>query len=174
MGLGGRPRTQANETTFETSHLYAAASSADLIRRLRLLIAAGTLHRQMGQHCHYQPAVTADRERATEALGSQAAEVIKQARQLTAQAVVSYARRSRGPRQRPEHGWDSLTPTEREVVRLVTEGLSNPDIAARLFISRATVKTHLTHIFTKLDVINRARLAALAAGATAEGTRGRG
>ena len=128
----------------------------------------------MGQHCHYQPAVTADRERATEALGSQAAEVIKQARQLTAQAVVSYARRSRGPRQRPEHGWDSLTPTEREVVRLVTEGLSNPDIANRLFISRATVKTHLTHIFTKLDVINRAQLVALATRATTENTPSRG
>ena len=106
-------------------------------------------------------------------LESQAADV-KQAGQLTAQAVVSYARRSRGPRQRPEHGWDSFTPTEREVVRLVTEGLSNPDIANRLFISRATVKTHLAHVFTKLDVINRAQLVALATRATAENPPGRG
>jgi hypothetical protein len=52
----------------------------------------------MGQHCHYQAAVMADREQATEALESQAADVIKQARQLSAQAAVSYARRSRGPR----------------------------------------------------------------------------
>ena len=151
-----------------------AVDAARPAEGLRLLIAADTLHRQMGQHCHYQEAVTADRERATEALGSQAADVTKQARQLTAQAAVSYARRSRGPRQRPEHGWDSLTPTEREVVRLVTEGLSNPDIASCLFISRATVKTHLTHIFTKLDVINRAQLVALATRASTENTPGRG
>jgi hypothetical protein len=45
---------------------------------------------------------------------------------------------------------------------LVTEGLSNPDIANRLFISRATVKTHLAHVFAKLNVINRARPVALA------------
>jgi DNA-binding CsgD family transcriptional regulator len=112
----------------------------------------------------------ADRARATEALARQAANVIKQAGQLTAQAAVSYARRSRGPRRRPEHGWDSLTPTEREVVRLVADGLSNPDIADRLFISRATVKTHLAHVFTKLDVISRAPLVAVATRATAGGT----
>jgi predicted ATPase/DNA-binding CsgD family transcriptional regulator len=141
---------------------------------LRLLIAAGTLHREMGQHCHHQAAVMADRERAAEALGSQAADIIRQAGQLTAQAAISYARRSRGPRQRPGHGWDSLTPTERQVVRLVAEGLTNPGIADRLFISRATVKTHLAHVFTKLDVINRAQLVALATRATAEGTLSRG
>jgi len=130
-------------------------------------------HPEMGQHCHYQAAVMADREQATEALESQAADVIKQARQLSAQAAVSYARRSQGPRQRPEHGWDSLTPTEREVVWLVTEGMSNPGIADRLFISRATVKTHLAHIFTKLDVINRSQLTALATRATTENIPGR-
>jgi predicted ATPase/DNA-binding CsgD family transcriptional regulator len=137
---------------------------------LRLLVAAGMLHQDMGQHCHYQAAVRADRERATQALGSQAADVIRQAGQLTAQDAVSYARRSRGPRQRPGHGWASLTPTEQDVARLVAEGLSNPDIASRLFISRATVKTHLAHVFTKLDVINRAQLVALATRAAAEDT----
>ena len=56
-------------------------------------------------------------------------------------------------------GWPSLTPTEQAVVALVAEGLSNPDIAERLFISRSTVKTHLNHVFTKLDVSSRAELA---------------
>ena len=141
---------------------------------LRLLIAAQALHQDMGQHCHHQAAVTADRDRAVGALGSQAADVITQARQLTAPAAISYARRSRGQRQRPDHGWDSLTPTERQVAQLVAEGLSNPGIADRLFISRATVKTHLTHVFTKLDITNRAQLTALVTRATAESTRGRG
>lgn len=92
---------------------------------------AGALHRDMGQHCYHQATVTADHDRAAAALGSQAADVITQARQLTAPAAISYARRSRGQRQRPDHGWDSLTPTEREVAQLVAEGLFG-DIRARI------------------------------------------
>lgn len=49
----------------------------------------------------------------------------------------------------------TLTGRELEVLRLVGEGLSNAAIAAELFLSRATVKTHLVHIFTKLDVDSR-------------------
>lgn len=78
------------------------------------------------------------------------------------QAVAS-ARRMRGRRGRPADGWASLTPTELQVVTTVVEGLSNPQISARLFISRGTVKTHLSHIFAKLGVANRAELAAVAA-----------
>jgi predicted ATPase/DNA-binding CsgD family transcriptional regulator len=77
--------------------------------------------------------------------------------------AVAWARRTRGSRGRPASGWASLTPTELDVVRLVADGLSNPDIGARLFISRGTVKTHLAHIFVKLDVTNRTELASLAA-----------
>ena len=53
-----------------------------------------------------------------------------------------------------------LTPTELEVVKLVAEGLSNPQIAARMFISRKTVTTHLSHVFAKLDLPSRAALSA--------------
>jgi predicted ATPase/class 3 adenylate cyclase/DNA-binding CsgD family transcriptional regulator len=76
--------------------------------------------------------------------------------------AVTYARRARGERNRPSSGWDSLTPTEHQVVDLVTEGLTNPQIAERLFVSRETIKTHLNHIFTKLDVTSRAQLASQA------------
>jgi predicted ATPase/DNA-binding CsgD family transcriptional regulator len=77
-------------------------------------------------------------------------------------AVVAALTRGRGPRVRPPAGWESLTPTETEVVRLVSTGLSNPEIAARLYMSRSTVKTHLGHIYAKLGVANRTALARLA------------
>jgi len=73
---------------------------------------------------------------------------------------IAYAARGRGERKRPSTDWASLTPSELEVVRLVGEHLSNPDIAARLFVSRATVKTHLVHIFAKLGIDSRSALAA--------------
>jgi DNA-binding CsgD family transcriptional regulator len=77
------------------------------------------------------------------------------------QAVV-YASRGRGPRDRPAIGWDSLTTTEPEVAALVAEGLTNPQIAERLFVRPATVKTHISHIFAEVGVSTRAELAALA------------
>jgi DNA-binding NarL/FixJ family response regulator len=59
-------------------------------------------------------------------------------------------------------GGETLSAREREVLRLVARGTSNRRIAAELFISEATVKTHLTHVFAKLGVGDRA--AAVAAG----------
>jgi DNA-binding CsgD family transcriptional regulator len=60
-------------------------------------------------------------------------------------------------------GGRGLTPAEREVVRLVSEGLRNDAIARRLFIAPGTVKVHLSHIFAKLGITTRAELAAQAA-----------
>jgi DNA-binding CsgD family transcriptional regulator len=65
-------------------------------------------------------------------------------------------------RGRPETGWESLTPTESSVVQLVAEGLRNGDIADRLFVSRRTVETHLTHVFGKLAISSRTELVAMA------------
>jgi DNA-binding CsgD family transcriptional regulator/tetratricopeptide (TPR) repeat protein len=83
-----------------------------------------------------------------------------------AEAVFREADIRRGrrvARGRPQAGWPSLTPTELAVADLVAEGLSNPQIGARLFISRRTVQAHLAHIFPKLDVTSRAQLAVLVA-----------
>jgi DNA-binding CsgD family transcriptional regulator len=77
--------------------------------------------------------------------------------------AVAYAQRGRGERKRPASGWASLTPTERDVVRRVGEGLANKDIAARLFISPRTVESHLSHIYTKLGLSSRVQLAQEAA-----------
>ena len=81
-------------------------------------------------------------------------------RELSLENAIGWARRARGERKRPERGWDSLTPTELRVVKLVAEGLTNPRIGERMFISRGTVKVHLSHIFAKLGTSTRAELAA--------------
>jgi DNA-binding NarL/FixJ family response regulator len=51
----------------------------------------------------------------------------------------------------------TLSPRETEVLALVAQGLSNPAIATRLFVGEATVKTHLLHVFDKLEVNDRTR-----------------
>jgi DNA-binding NarL/FixJ family response regulator len=56
-----------------------------------------------------------------------------------------------------------LTRSEKVVARLVAEGLSNPQIAERLHLSRHTVETHVKHIFAKLGIASRAKLAAMVA-----------
>jgi DNA-binding CsgD family transcriptional regulator len=63
---------------------------------------------------------------------------------------------------RATFGWESLTPTERRVVDAVAEGLSNPQIAQRLVVSRHTVESHMKHVFTKLGISSRVELAAAA------------
>jgi predicted ATPase/class 3 adenylate cyclase/DNA-binding CsgD family transcriptional regulator len=82
---------------------------------------------------------------------------------LSTEEAIGYALRGRGQRKRPSSGWASLTPTEREVVRLVSVGLANNDIATRLFVSPRTVKTHLGHVYTKLGLSSRVQLAQEAA-----------
>ena len=78
---------------------------------------------------------------------------------LSTEEAIAYAQRGHGERKRPAKGWESLIPTERDVVRLVREGLANKDIAARLFISPRTVESHLTHVYTKLALSSRVQLA---------------
>lgn len=62
------------------------------------------------------------------------------------------------PRGRAAVGWDSLTRTERNIVALVGEGLTNSEIAGRRHVSRRTVETHLVHVYTKLGYSSRVRL----------------
>jgi DNA-binding CsgD family transcriptional regulator len=77
---------------------------------------------------------------------------------LTTKEAIAFAQRGRGERKRPASGWESLTPAESDVVCLLGEGLSNKDIAARLFISPRTVQTHLTHIYSKLNLSSRVQV----------------
>jgi predicted ATPase/DNA-binding CsgD family transcriptional regulator len=101
-------------------------------------------------------------DRLVQTLGdAEVASASDEGRSMSLADACAYAQRTRGERRRPTVGWDSLTPTEREVARLVAEGATNPDIARKLLMSVNTVKTHLTHIYTKLDIDSRAELASL-------------
>jgi ATP/maltotriose-dependent transcriptional regulator MalT len=65
--------------------------------------------------------------------------------------------------ERPVTGWASLTETERDIAVLVARGLTNPQVAAQMFISRHTVKFHLGQVFRKLEINSRVELARVAA-----------
>jgi DNA-binding NarL/FixJ family response regulator len=57
---------------------------------------------------------------------------------------------------------NSLTAREREILRLLADGMSNADVAAKLFISQETVKSHVRHILTKLEADTRTHAVAIA------------
>jgi DNA-binding NarL/FixJ family response regulator len=65
-------------------------------------------------------------------------------------------------RPRPGRDLSRITEREREVLALVAEGLSNDEIATRLYLSPLTTKTHVSHIMTKLDARDRAQLVVIA------------
>jgi len=120
----------------------------------RLIGAAQAFRTRSGLHEAYPlPTLDALRARIDPA-------ALEEGSRLSLDEAVEYAQRGRGERGRPEHGWESLTPTEARVVELVSSGLPNKEIAAKLFVSLATVKTHLVHVYTKLDVRTRTELAA--------------
>jgi DNA-binding CsgD family transcriptional regulator len=97
------------------------------------------------------------------ALGEESLERARQdGARLSLHEAVAYAQRGRGEHAGATHGWASLSPVERQVVELASQGLSNPDIARQLFISRNTVKVYLSHAYAKLGVANRTELARLA------------
>jgi len=89
---------------------------------------------------------------------------IRYAARLEAQLRELGVRRGRrGSRGRPNAGWDSLTSTELRVVALVARGLTSADVARRLYVSRHTVESHLSHVFSKLGLASRVELAVQAA-----------
>jgi predicted ATPase/class 3 adenylate cyclase/DNA-binding CsgD family transcriptional regulator len=130
----------------EAARLFGAAEAI----RLRI----GTVRLKVYDASH-QASVTALRD----AMGEQDFDSAwAEGAALSTEEAIGYAQRGRGQRKRPSSGWASLTPTELEVVRLVSAGMANNDIAAHLFVSPRTVQTHLSHVYTKLGVHSRVQL----------------
>ncbi|MEU7693774.1 MULTISPECIES: AAA family ATPase [Microbispora] len=77
--------------------------------------------------------------------------------------ALGVRRRHWGRSQRPTVGWDSLTDTERAVAGLIAKGMTNRQIAQRMFLSPHTVSTHLRRMFGKLDIASRTELARIVA-----------
>jgi predicted ATPase/class 3 adenylate cyclase/DNA-binding CsgD family transcriptional regulator len=143
----------------------AAARNESYAEGTRLIEAATAARQSMGfvRPPAERPLIADAREAARGALGQAAFDAARaEGLALSLEDAVAYATRARGERGRPSAGWKSLTPVETDVVRLVAAGLTNPDIAERLFMARSTVKTHLSHVFAKLGVSSRAELASAA------------
>jgi DNA-binding CsgD family transcriptional regulator/tetratricopeptide (TPR) repeat protein len=140
------------------SRLLAAAERYD--EADRPLLRAKALEAAAGQFLHAD-----DRSQARAAFTS-AVEVYASVGAAADVARLQAAFRAHGIRRGPHSkhrrassGWDSLTPTEAKIAAFVEEGLSNPEIAARLLLSRRTVATHVSHILKKLDVNSRIDIA---------------
>ena len=132
-------------------------------RSLRLLAASQRFHTESGIARLPGQADRFERARNTAQAAlepTDATECWEAGGELALADAVAYARRGRGERQRPQIGWASLTPVERDVVRLVAEGHTNAEIGQRLFISVNTVKKYLSRVYAKVDVDGRAGLAA--------------
>jgi DNA-binding CsgD family transcriptional regulator len=100
------------------------------------------------------------------------------AEEFTSMGITAFAQRARielaatgaRVRERRAEVRDDLTAQERQIAEMAGQGLSNPDIAARLFLSPRTVEWHLRKVFTKLGVRHRHELSAALAGPDSEGS----
>jgi DNA-binding CsgD family transcriptional regulator len=140
-----------------------AAAQGSSVECARLAGAAQALRDEMGYVLRW-PYETelreADFAAARAAMGDDEFDAaFAEGRTLDEEAAVAYAQRARGERKRPTAGWESLTPTELNVVRLVAAGLTNKDVGRELLMGAETVKTHLSHVYDKLGIRSRAALA---------------
>lgn len=138
-----------------------AGEAGRLEHAARLLGAANALRERIG--CARLPwesaRYDADLALGHEELGADAFRTaFAQGARMSIEEAVAQASKGRKRQAGPSTGWSGLTETERQVTALAADGLTNPQIAERLFVTLATVKTHLRHIFLKLGVATRREL----------------
>jgi DNA-binding NarL/FixJ family response regulator len=143
--------------------LAALAVGAGAHREAAHLFGAAQALRSHTGHVRFQiydAAHNASLATLREAMGdNEFADAWSEGEAFSTEEAIAYAQRGRGERKRPSTGWESLTPAELNVVRLVSEGLPNKDIAERLFLSPRTVQAHLSHVYSKLGLSSRVQLA---------------
>ena len=139
-----------------------AGSAAQTLEDLGFVLAAA----YAWEECACLHAAAGDRQRATAAM-ERALSTYEAVGASTDRGRLLSRMRALGVRRGPRvkhapatRGWAALTPTERQVADLVHQGLTNPEIAARLFVSPRTVQSHVSHILAKLDLRSRVEIAA--------------
>ena len=141
-----------------------AISRADHELAVTELTAALAIHREVGDLPGIQRSLAALIDALTASGRGERAERIAAAAARGTGALdeaTALALRGHGAKQRePASGWGGLTRAEAEVAQLAAAGASNPAIGERLFMSRSTVKTHLSRVYAKLQVSSRIELAA--------------
>ncbi len=138
--------------------LLAAAADFQQARRL---LAEGYAYEAAAEVLARRGSPGAAREALDSALtvysGLDAAWDVARATARLRQAGIGRGNRRIG--KRPRYGWAALTDTETKIALLVAEGLSNPDIARQMYLSRRTVQTHVSHVLAKLGLKSRVELA---------------
>jgi DNA-binding CsgD family transcriptional regulator len=174
QGLAGHAATLASESQIAHRQANALYCRGLLDHEARRLVAAAKLYEEASRPLQRAKALEAaagtfldagDRSQ-TRAAFTEAVEVYTLLGAAADVARVQATFRAHGIRRGPHakhrqarSGWDSLTQTEIKIAAFVEEGLSNPEIAARLLLSRRTVATHVSHILKKLDVHSRTDIA---------------
>src|SRR5215210_3589269 len=130
-------QTQPDQMTAAVATLLASlAGDAGSCREGARLFGAAERSRSrtgVARYPIYQPAYDASMRELKNALSDEDFEAAgKEGATLSSDEAIAFAQRGRGERRRPSSGWASLAPSELDVVRLVSEGLANKDIAQRL------------------------------------------
>jgi ATP/maltotriose-dependent transcriptional regulator MalT len=119
--------------------------SAAVLERAESLVSLGAALRRAGERADARPALSEGLEIAAQCGAGPLADRARE------ELIAAGSR----PRSVVRQGADALTPSERRVATMAAEGLSNPEIAQRLFITRATVESHLHAAYRKLGIRSR-------------------
>jgi DNA-binding CsgD family transcriptional regulator len=192
LALGEGDRTRASAVAARAERLAGAnpdvGSLAAVAAHARGILAGdvGLLEAAVDRHLHPWARASAAEDAATVLVEHRAARrargfldraldeyeragAVRDAARVRARLRDIGIRRQHGRRRRrPIEGWDSLTDAECRVAEVVSEGLTNQQTGARLFVSRHTVDFHLRRIFLKLGITSRVELAGVVHGRSAD------